>query len=43
MLIPRSRSALQVQVGLSAVAAATENDNDCKDDYPSAVIIKKMA
>ena len=26
-----------------AVAAATENDNDCEDYDPGAVIIKKMA
>ena len=27
----------------SAVAAATENDNDCKDYNPSAVVVKEMA
>ena len=25
------------------VAAATENNNDCKDDNPGAVIVEKMA
>ena len=29
--------------GLSAVAAATENDNDCKDYNPSTVVVKEMA
>ena len=28
---------------LSVVAAATENDNDSKDDNPSAVIIEDVA
>ena len=28
---------------ISTVAAATENDNDSKNDYPGAVIVKEMA
>ena len=32
-----------VDCGKSAVAAAAKNDNDCKDNDPSAVVVKKMA
>ena len=27
----------------SVIAAATENDNDSKDDYPCAVVVKEIA
>ena len=27
----------------SMIAAATEDDNDCKNNYPSAVVVKDVA
>jgi hypothetical protein len=27
----------------SVIAAAAENDNDCKDDYPGTVVVEEIA
>ena len=33
----------RLSFGISAVAAATENDNDSKDNYPGTVVVEEMA